>query len=381
MGVLLLVGVTWPLWFPIGEFPRVSWLPIEFPVSVDWLPLTAALSASLALVLVPSRQSTWWVVVVSFALLIVLDQHRLQPWAYQTILYGSILAARPWRSARSWLIAVAVSIYAYSALGKLDYQFTHTVGRDMVQVLLSPLGNLPDDRATGLAIALPIAELLTALLCAIPHTRWLGGVAAIMMHTTLMVLLSPLGMNHSWGVLSWNVLLAVQAYLLFLRRPPQQRDEDAQSPGAAAMVVNFVVLAALVAPLSERWGYWDHWTSWSLYSPHTSRAEIQVHQSATPKFPETVRAHLIEDTDDDGWHELDVEQWSLAARLVPIYPQARYQVYFASELAQGYDLDQEIRVRVESASNRYTGEREESFAIGKQDLDRLLDQFWLPHRR
>ena len=67
-------------------------------------------------------------------------------------------------------------------------------------------------------------------------------------------------------------------------------------------------VAALVLPLSERSGYWDHWLSWALYSPHNSRAEIQIHQSAVDQLPQIAATYLMPDDDADGRFLCDLEE-------------------------------------------------------------------------
>ena len=95
------------------------------------------------------------------------------------------------------------------------------------------------------------------------------------MHLSLIALLGPWGLDHSLGVLVWNALLIVQAWVLFVRPRVDSRDETRQPSQATmpsqsrarginiASALTYVVVAiAMVAPLFERSGYWDHWLSW-----------------------------------------------------------------------------------------------------------------------
>lgn len=138
-----------------------------------------------------------------------------------------------------------------------------------------------------------------------------------------------------------------------------------------------IVTLALLMPLSERAGYWDHWTSWALYSPHSSRAEIQIHGTAIDRLPETVREFLVEDQDGDRWSDLNIERWSLDRRLIPVYPQGRYQLAVALRLARQYELGSAIRVQVKSVSDRWTGRRRESFLIGADEMQNEMNRYWL----
>ncbi|MDV6034333.1 MAG: hypothetical protein F9B45_30410 [Phycisphaera sp. RhM] len=388
IGLAVLILVTLPIWIPTWGrdpgFPPVPWVAMP---GAEWL-VGAVETVALALLLVGLAAAVyrgadrwcWWGVAAALAVLIVLDQHRLQPWAYQSLLYSVLFAGMSWRDGRRWVIAIAISIYFYSASGKFDYQFVHTVGHQMVQTLASPLGGVGDATATRLAFALPTGELAIAIALAFPRTRRIGGVCAIAMHVTLIGLLGPWSLSHSPGVLAWNGLLAIQAALLFVVSPRSMERTDRQVPLPARAPlrwpIRLAVVAALLLPLTERSGYWDHWTSWALYSPHNSRAEIQIHQSAIDRMPSDVAAYL-DDPDGDRWSDLDIGQWSLERRWVPVYPQARYQLDLAVQLAERHDLDQAIRVKLKRVSDRWTGERHETFLIGASELKRQSETYWL----
>ncbi|QDV41611.1 hypothetical protein Enr13x_14540 [Stieleria neptunia] len=387
-GLVVLILVTFPIWIPPWGrdpgFPRVPWIAVP---AAEWL-VAAVESVALAVLVIGlvavvyrgADRRCWWGVAAALAILIVLDQHRLQPWAYQSLLYAVLLAGMSWREGRRWVIAIAISIYFYSASGKFDYQFIHTVGHQMVQALAAPIGGVGDATATRFALALPIGELAIAIALALPRTRRIGGVCAIAMHVTLIGLLGPWSLSHSLGVLAWNGLLAIQGALLFVVSPrPMERSDLHEPPPAPRLLcwpIRLAVVAALLLPLAERSGYWDHWTSWALYSPHNSRAEIQIHSSAIDRMPSDVFAFL-DDPDGDRWHDLDIGQWSLERRWVPIYPQARYQLDLAVRLAERHDLGQAIRVKVKRVSDRWTGERQETFLIGASELKRQAARYWL----
>ncbi|MCP4505593.1 MAG: hypothetical protein GY826_04270, partial [Fuerstiella sp.] len=154
----------------------------------------------------------------------------------------------------------------------------------------------------------------------LPRTRRLSVVVLVLMHVSLLILLGPWGLNHSRGVLLWNLMLTAQAYLLFWVRPAAQpatesKIADHTTPpeihgpirSGATLFVKLLILLAIFCPLFERSGYWDHWTSWSLYSPHTSRAEIELHRSVTGKLDSELTTFLEEDEDSDGWQRLSLE--------------------------------------------------------------------------
>ena len=127
----------------------------------------------------------------------------------------------------------------------------------------------------------------------------------------------------------------------------------------------------------ERQGYWDHWTSWSLYSPHTSRAKIELHQSVVGNLDHFQRISLMPDNDFDQWQEINLSEWSLSTRGVPVYPQARYQLELAAIIASGLSDTHGVRVKLQGVSDRRTGRRREELLFNLHEINQARRQFWL----
>ncbi|TWU42895.1 hypothetical protein [Novipirellula artificiosorum] len=383
--LLVLIGGTFPLWRgePSALVVPMVRLPASMPHVVLWLPTLAIVLSCLAIVIGTrfDRQG-WWIVAVSLCLSFVLNQHRLQPWAYQSAIYATVFATRNPYAARRLLIPIAASIYLYSGLGKLDYQFAHTVGQDFLAAIWIPgLGSLTDrlDRSTLAAIALllPACEALFGIGLLIPQTRRVAGCFIILMHISLIAILGPWNLGHSLGVLFWNMLLILQAYFLFLR-PIEQPTEPEPPRSVAFWVPNVLVVIAMIMPIGERFGIWDHWPSWALYAPHNSRVEVMVHQSATEKLAADLRPFL-RDSDGDGWNRVDLGSWSLAKQRVPIYPQMRFQLAVADQLASQCERESAIRAVLRGVSDRRRGNRKEQILFGHAEIKAALRRFWLAH--
>jgi len=399
----VLILATYPLWFapPTSQTSLAVSLVrpiIPMPASLPILPSVTLMIGLIIAVAAANNnriQLGWIIVAGSLFVSFLVDQHRLQPWAYQSFFYALIFCTMNSISGRKWIMPLAASIYVYSAAGKFDFQFQHTVGQDLIAALANLLGGLPEnldaEMTARLALLFPTVELLAGLGLYLPKTRRLSVVVLISMHVSLLILLGPWGLDHSNGVLLWNLMLIAQAYFLFWRRPPIQptpqepKSADQAVPqtnrgGARSITtwcVKLLVLLAILSPLVERYGYWDHWTSWSLYSPHTSRADIELHRSVMENLDPQLIQFLEEDEDNDGWHRLSLESLSLTNRFVPIYPQARYQLAIANQLCSSSDLDTEIRVKLRGVADRWTGKRRESRLIGKQQIQEACKNFWL----
>ena len=211
----------------------------------------------------------------------------------------------------------------------------------------------------------------------------------MLLHLSLVVMLGPWNLDHSNGVLFWNILLIIQAWFLFVKpiaEPRESSPSSSLSPSATAVAsadktvgkrfAAAVVILAIVMPATERWGYWDHWTSWALYSPHSSRAEVQIHRSAMDQLPADMPPFLVDD-DSDGWHRLQLNLWSLDRLNVPIYPQARFQLAVASRVAHLYDLSDSVRVIVKGVADRRSGVRKEQRMMGRKEIDAALKHYWI----
>jgi hypothetical protein len=192
--------------------------------------------------------------------------------------------------------------------------------------------------------------------------------------------------------LFWNALLLAQAWYLFVHADARAADYDQLmhrrsdpqpvrastrwGPSFARLAVAF----ACLAPLGERSGYWDHWPSWALYSPHASRAEIEIHQTATPRIDASIRKRLDPPSATGPWCRLQLGRWSIETLGVPIYPQARYQLAVARRLGERYELADAIRVTERGPSDRWTGRRTESRWIGTKEVAQALERYWLVSR-
>ncbi|MEM6366516.1 MAG: MauE/DoxX family redox-associated membrane protein, partial [Planctomycetota bacterium] len=280
VSLLALLFSTMRLWWPLNT-PAIATYPAVPSVELLTLPawcdaLFVPLFASAVIVffsrLGPPRSKIsigWAIIGLAIAVGIADDQHRMQPWVLQTGFYSIILACLPSNEALRPIRAIAISIYAYSAAGKLDYQFIHTVGQDFLGSAVGVVGlettQWPESIRTAGAFAFPVSELIVAGLLAWPRTRRIGGVFAMLLHASLIVLLSPWVMGHSLGVLIWNGVLIGQSWFLFLTPmepalSPLSTSKRAVQPSDAGWRRTIAITTSCVAvsmPLAERSGYWD----------------------------------------------------------------------------------------------------------------------------
>ena len=380
---MLLLAVTWKLWTPQTIFPQIPFFGklVETPATVDWVALAILLVGLLGMLFSTSRSGLRIfsaIFAVSGISLVLLDQHRMQPWAYQFLVFAILIACLNTRSTLFWMRWIVISIYLFSAISKFDFQFTHTVGDQMLSTLVEFGGwdssAWSAETRARLIVAFPLGELLVGLGLAIPITRRAGMAAAIALHVTLLLVLGPFGMGHRPGVLIWNLFFIAQTILLFGGDSSldSSSGEPARQSSAAGFAGALVAIIVILFPATRMIGICDHWPAWEVYAPRSSRAEIESSEDLGLPTPSTDQGTPW---DNEPW--LDMPQWSLSRLGVPIYPQGRFQLAVAMAVEQKFNLDRGFQVSLKSESNRRTGARSTEELRGHDQLQMRASRYWL----
>lgn len=376
---LALFGATWKLWTPQTEFPQVplfGWAG-SLPPIVDWLAFGVLLGSLTVAAWKPDSRRSWIAIAVSLGVLMVLDQHRLQPWAWQLL-----LMAIWWSSANVGQasnlphVVLTISIYFWSAISKLDADFVASHGQTLIEALFRSVGinaaHWPASAKSWLAIFLPIGELLVAIGLCWSRTQRAALIAATALHVGLILALGPLGLGHRPGVLLWNVAFVGHGWLLFGRHAcwsTRSAGEGATSPKSRVPSLTLRVgLLAFVCvwPVTERWGLCDRWLAWSVYAARSERVSVALTDEGLLRLPESARRCVT-----DG--ELPLDRWSLAALDVPIYPQLRFQFGVVEWLRRRCGEENLVEVIVQHS--RGAGGEVERLTVEQCDERRRV--FWI----
>jgi len=402
-----LLAATWKLWTPQSSFPQIPFFEflVHAPSWLDWVGLTVVgLSLVVCLLANPltekfnnlppprdqRRQMDWFRLAhLAFALatasLISLDQNRLQPWAYHFLILGLLIGLASPRQAIVMVRWVAISVYVYSAISKVDYQFIYTVGDQILSTVVGFVGFETTQWSSGvkhgLVILLPIGELLVGIGLALPRFRTLAAASAIGLHATLLLILGPWGLDHRAGVLIWNLFFIAQALLLFWPGVPAGQVEDSTKATVEQAhleqekadgdrhnrvliptrnlnwLAQLLTTSVLLFPATQWIGVADHWPGWQVYSPSSSRAQLRNDRS--------------------------VSQWSLEELGVPVYPQLRFQLavaYAAATKQAGEDQRNganRFQIELGHQSNRFSGERVSEVLTGADQFKMKTSKFIL----
>lgn len=385
-GGLALVGATWPLWTGTSSFPQVPFLSglRAVPPGVDGILLGGLLLAWLTVLAKPAPHRAGRIALLVAAGLLsgllLLNQHRLQPWAWEFLLVGLLLGCAVPAAALSGWRWLVVSIYAWSALSKLDVTFFHSHGPFLLEGLFRALG-WPDALAlwgdaarTRLAVGIPLTELAIALTLAIPSARLVGLVGALAMHLVLLLALGPMGHGHQPGVLLWNVFFIGQNLLLFVRPPAPCRPwRDQPRPTQLAWAITAV---AIGMPALEPLGGWDHWPGWAVYASRPERVFVTIAEADAQRLPHDLQAWLEPAQPFQPWRQLRIDRWSLAAVGAPIYPQDRFAIGVALAVAGGPGSP-DVRIERHSPAHHFTGQRTIETATGTKSVTQFARRFRL----
>ena len=411
---IALFVVTSGLWVPQTLFPQVALIELfnGFPSEIAYGAMAVVFIALLSILVgkfacdstprsMKIRFLSWGILVDAIVLLWLTDQHRIQPWAVHLVVGALVfITCQPQRGV-ALLRMLAISIYIYSALGKFDYQFMHSVGPQLLTGLAGLIGvdmkTWDSTLVSKLSLLLPLGELLIGIMLCHRRTRKLAVLSATIMHICLAVLFSPLGLNHEWGVVVWNVFFIFQNDMLFgttllagvskcrSKSEPtatgaevelSEHTVDKPVKPQAQWIGQLILTAVLVVPALEPFAVVDHWPSWGLYSPHNSRVIVRVNLSAGTKTDE-IEEFFQSQSGDAPFRVLDLSRWSLETLGVPIYPQQRYQLGVALAVAQKYNLGRAIEVDLLSMSARLNGSRQRETLRGVEAIKMACQRYRL----
>jgi hypothetical protein len=327
------------------------------------------------------------VLVIAFGALVLADQHRLQPWAYQLVLLEIVLSGMSAGEAIAVARMLTVSIYFFSAVSKLDRSFLTSGGGQIVDGLLHCFGlggRIGDENRMLLASCLATAELLVALGLCWRRSRKFAWPASIAIHVLLLAALGPWGAQNKPAVLLWNVYFILQNLILF--------GLAGELPGATLALVppkevlrttylreavRGMALLAILFPLTELLGVCDVWPAWAVYATRPARLRVFIEAADRDRLRAEGQAYVQSPRFEDDLCLVRIDRWSLDACSAPIYPQNRFCLGVALAIADRVALGENIIVEVDGPADRFTGARTSRQLKGRTAIATELERYWL----
>lgn len=353
IGMLVLIAATRPLWFSMGEFPQVPWFEFLCPTPqwVDWI-LSSVMVASLVAMAVV-RAGTKWnqiagaTMIGSLFCLLLLNQHRLQPWAWFVLLGTLATSARSDYSLR-WMRWLFFGVYFFSGLSKLEPSFIEGGGDWLIDGMLKPFGgssrSLTRSGREFLLKSLPLAEMIAAFCVVIPRFRRGGLFLVLAMHGALILGLGPFGLNHKPGVLIWNGMFQALAFpMLWHQRSDIEVEICRRSLRLGAVVV---ALAVVLPCFGQRWlPIVDQWPSWSVYAtwqkPQVGVLASYAWDGRALKLGKNSRPFTTPDMFQG--RRLNLNKAALGNTGAPCYPSDRFREGFLQAFAANPRLERHPR--------------------------------------
>jgi len=388
--------LTAPLWGTSAFFPRLplfAFLELPSPaahLAVGLLAISGVIWVILSLLqnlkAIPrtgAAQRVLWIVAgMSLLGLMLGNQHCIQAWAVQFLLYAICFSGlRPGMQIR-WLRWITISIYVFSTVSKLDASFLTSHGQTLLDGLLQLMGietHLPPALRPAIALSIPGFELVTALLLLFRRTRRIGWYGSLLMHSALILVLGPFGLNHHLPVLIWNFFFILQNSLLF------GRTADLLVTGLSpwsdwsrnrATCVRFVLSACLLFPATEWFNVGDVWPSWGLYASRGAKVTFYVRDTTLEKIPPELQTHCFRTAEYPGFVRVDLYRWSFAATNAPPYPEDRFLIGAALVTIQRYHLESDFVIVHHGTASRWTGRRDVTVLEKISGLQDFAGRFW-----
>ncbi|MCG6156617.1 MauE/DoxX family redox-associated membrane protein [Rubinisphaera margarita] len=391
------MALTAPLWGHGHFFPQIPlWAAWNHPTIAVGEMVVIVLSGAgilwiLAAFLQKFRQSPrtgilerllWGVTGVALLTAMLDNQHRIQAWAVQFLLYAVCFSLLRPAMQIHWLRWITISIYFFSAVSKLDASFLNSHGQTMLDGILQLAridADLPPALRSGIALSIPAFELLTAFLLLWSRTRRIGWYCSLLMHSALILVLGPFGLNHHLPVLIWNFFFILQNSLLFGRGA----DIVAADAGScsdwswnAATYARIVLTGCLLFPVSEWFNVGDVWPSWGLYASRGAKVNFYLRESALEKIPRELQAHCFRTAEYPEYVRVDLYRWSFAETNAPPYPEDRFLIGVSSVTIRKYDLESDFVLVHHGTASRWSGQRSVTMLDDFSELQSFSDRFW-----
>jgi hypothetical protein len=355
LALAFLAGIflSWPLWLNDRNFPLAPVLPfIQPPHVLSRLLMYAFLTALSLLFLFPERRIFPISVFLLGSVMILADQNRCQPWAYQYLLMLFLFCF--YRRGKTDLLhgmrLMICGIYFWSGIQKLNPLFFS----DMAPWITEPLSEYFSPAFAALACKaawiFPAIEIFIPFGLMFFRTSRTALFLAIAMHVYIIFLASPLGKNANHVILPWNIAMIAFLWLLFKDRSSSLR--EIFSSAKRNFILPVFVLVWLL-PLLSSFGMWDDYLSASLYSGNSAKAYIYISKNVKGKLTLPLREKVytqVASSGPDTLYYLFVNQWAEQELRTPVYPEQRVFEKVKEEIVSYADDPSEVSLVIQHKS-------------------------------
>ncbi len=270
--------LSWKLWIADRVFPLAP--PFDFlynvPNFVHYIFLIISLACLCICIIKPTYYKALLILLISELLSCFLEQNRWQPWVYQYVFMFFVL----WYNRKNenltivLLIIICSSTYFYSGLQKLTPHFFKITWKRTILEGFMHLPKTITDQALVIRLGYlaPIMEISLGLGLLFKRTRKITMLLLIIMHTIIMIIIGPWGINYNIIVWPWNVAMVVYFIIIWNKEIDFSVLKKQLTPN-----INWITLLAwIIMPLFNFIGYWDFFFSSSLYAGRIDMCNIEI---------------------------------------------------------------------------------------------------------
>lgn len=330
---LIGIAITLSLWHGQRLFPLVPVIPgmPPLPKPLDYI-LLGLFAGLLALNIARFRRMLTALLLAAAALMVFLDQMRLQPWVliYFLALIPFALADFQDEKMRQkygvlllgYVQVLLIGVYFWSGLHKFTQSFIDIVYPLLIKGLFRVEDGswLMENRQWGYVAA--VVELSIGLGLIFTKTRNFAVIGAILTHLLIIAWVSPLGGNANYVILPWN---AAMIALVLLGAYGMKNRISLRPPAHARLGWATAALALLVwlMPALNLINKWDAYLSFNLYTERISHMYVALRGETLGKTDARLSAYYASENLIEEGKVIDVEKWSFAELKVPVYPAQR----------------------------------------------------------
>ena len=322
LGFLAAMAYTPKLWITNSGFPKIS--RFDF-IPIPQTPWDYIFSISLVVLLLvflfkPKKQIGIGIVLLYFFLAMV-DQNRLQPYFYESILI--ILVVSYLRKSKKnstiilhCLMLIFIATYFWSGVHKFNANFNV----QWMHALTKHFSFVPKIIRTSFTYSVAATETLMGVFLLFNKTRKLAVIAIVMMHITIVSTLIWLG--YGFNVIPWNLQNILSVIVLFWTyKSTTDLDILSKFYKVKKAIILFI---AFVLPASNLFGFWDHLLSFSFFSSKLNYYYVEIlDDDLYKKLPKSM---LLYEQVTDGKHIIYLNSWAGAVNQVLLYPEDRVAI-------------------------------------------------------
>ena len=273
-----------------------------------------------------------------YIFLCFVDQNRLQPYFYQSVLTLFAIHLYPKKTNSKIILQTVAFIffatYFWSGVHKMNEIFYN----QWMHALLKHFSFIPKVLLQTFTYMVPHLEWLTGVCLLFNKTRKPAVVFITMMHSTIVIVLFYLG--YGFNVVPWNLQNIISVWVLFWSLKTIAFHEIFSYKLKFQKFV--LIIFTLLLPFSNIFGYWDHLLSYSFFTSKLKYYYIQINdKDLENKLPEHIKDYY---RPHEGKVIIYANEWAGDVNRVLFYPQDRAINYLNNYIRDFSDKEEKNKL-------------------------------------